>query len=64
MGRTYTTAQVAEVLQIDPTEASRLIRAGRIRGFRATPGRTAPWRVTEDALAEYITTQEQAAHAA
>lgn len=39
-------------------EAVRLeIKAGRIKAMKAGPGRTSPWRITEEALAEYIADQ-------
>ncbi|RII41919.1 DNA-binding protein [Galactobacter valiniphilus] len=60
----HTVKEVAATLRIDPQDVGRLIRSGRLRAFRATTGRTAPWRITEEALAEFIATQEAAAHAA
>jgi excisionase family DNA binding protein len=39
-------------------EAVRLeIKAGRIKALKAGPGRTSPWRISEEALADYIADQ-------
>ena len=46
------------------TEAVRLeIKAGRIKAMKAGPGRTSPWRISEEALADYITDQTVKANA-
>ena len=59
----HTVREVAATLRIDPQDVARLIRAGRLKGFRATPGKTAPWRITETALTEFISKQEAASAA-
>lgn len=39
-------------------EAVRLeIKAGRIKAMKAGPGRTSPWRISEESLAAYIAEQ-------
>lgn len=49
--------EVAEILAVDVKLVRREIRLGHLAAFR--PGRRA-WRVTSDALAEYVRRKEQA----
>ena len=46
--------EVAEKLRISEEGARLLVKSGELKGMKAGPGRTSPWRVSEEALAEYI----------
>jgi hypothetical protein len=53
--KTYTVSQLAGILQRSRSSAGNLITSGRIQAFDASPeGVQRQWRVTEDALQEFI----------
>ncbi len=52
-----TATQVRERLGISRSKLEELIRTGQIRAMKVSSGRTSPYRISEEALAEFIERQ-------
>lgn len=49
-----TTQQVADLLQLHRYTVTAMLRDGRLRGVRTGDGRNARWRISRQALDEYL----------
>lgn len=52
-----TLKEAAAKLRLSPEGMRLRIKSGDITAMKAGPGRTSPWRVSEEALADYIKRQ-------
>jgi excisionase family DNA binding protein len=52
-----TLKEVADRLRLSEEGARALVKSGDLKAMKAGPGLTSPWRITEEALAEYIERQ-------
>ena len=50
-------AEACERLRISRETLRKLILSGGLKAHKATPGRTAPYRISEEAIAEYVKRQ-------
>lgn len=50
-------AEACERLRISRETLRKLILSGGLQAHKATPGRTAPYRISEEAIAEYLKRQ-------
>lgn len=55
----YTVKEVAQLLTVSIPTARRLIEQGSIRGINVCSGKRKIWRVTEQALKEYMGKDER-----
>ncbi len=54
LNKVYTTEEIAQILKVHPLTAAKYVREGKIQGFRLTKR----WRVSENALEEFISKKE------
>ena len=52
-----TFAEVCDELRMSPKTVRKLIVSGQLEAFKAGTAQTSPYRITEDALAEFIKRQ-------
>ena len=52
-----TLKEAADQLRIDSETVRLLIKSGEIKAMKAGSGLTSPWRISEEALAEYMERQ-------
>jgi excisionase family DNA binding protein len=55
--------EVAATLRISEEAARQLVKSGAIKAMKTGSGLTSPWRISEEALADYIERQTVAAQA-
>jgi excisionase family DNA binding protein len=53
--RVYLTVKEASArLRISRLTVIRALKAGRLKGFKTSPGRTGQWRITEESYNAYV----------
>ena len=52
-----TFAEACERLRVSHMTLGKLISSGRLEAYKVGPHRTSPWRITEQAIADFIKRQ-------